>query len=132
MAATKKYRLRVCLRQLPLITLDWMAHSLFVCVCLCVCVFQRHRHLRYRFRRGVPDGGGGGPVPVRVHVHEERARSAGRRLQHLLHQHCEPGLPRWVKDQGVCLSFNNTGLHKEMKMTLIDVHKCIYIQEIIL
>ena len=34
MAATEKYRLRVCLRQLPLITLDWVAHSLFVCVCV--------------------------------------------------------------------------------------------------
>ena len=90
-------------------------------------MFQRHRHLRHRFRRGVPDGGGGGPVPVRVHVHEERAGSTRRRLQHLLHQHCEPGLPRWVKDQGARLPFNNTGLRKEMKIPLIDVHKYIRI-----
>lgn len=67
-----------------------------VCICVYVCVFQGHCHLRYRFRRGVSDGGGGGSVPVRVHVHEERARSAGRRVQHLLHQHRDPGLPRWV------------------------------------
>lgn len=68
----------------------------FIACVVCVCVFQRHCHLRHSVRRGVSDGGGGGPVPVCVHVHEERTRSAGRSFQRLLHQHCYPGLPRWV------------------------------------
>lgn len=64
---------------------------------LCVCVFQGHGHLRHRVRRGVSDGGGGGPVPVRLRVHEERTWRTGGRVQHLLHQHCDPELCRWVR-----------------------------------
>ena len=61
--------------------------------CVCVCVFQGHGDLRDRVWRRVPDGGGGGLLSVRVHVREERTGSTRGRVQHLLCQHSNPGLP---------------------------------------
>ncbi|KAL0204428.1 hypothetical protein M9458_002446, partial [Cirrhinus mrigala] len=52
-----------------------------------------HSHLRDRVWRGVSDGRGGCHLSVHLYVCEERARGESGRLQLVVYQHRDSGLP---------------------------------------
>ncbi len=61
---------------------------------LCVLFAQGNGYLRDRVWRGVSDGCRGRLLSVHLYVCEERPRGESGRLQLVVHQHRDSGLPR--------------------------------------